>query len=169
MKKITLIGMPGAGKTTIGKELSKELGIDFIDIDSEIEFLQEKNISDIFAQFGEKYFRKIESELIIKYAQADKNVIISTGGGAFENSESRDILISNTTVIYLKASPAILFDRTKNNKSRPLLNNNNIKLISELLNIREKNYKLAHYTILTDNKTVQEIVKEILGVTNNNE
>lgn len=169
MKKITLIGMPGAGKTTIGKELSKELGIDFIDIDSEIEFLQEKNISDIFAQFGEKYFRKIESELIIKYAQADKNTIISTGGGAFENSESRDILISNTTVIYLKASPAILFDRTKNNKSRPLLNNNNIKLISELLNIREKNYKLAHYTILTDNKTVQEIVKEILGVTNNNE
>ena len=160
---IVLVGMPGAGKTTVGKLLAEKIGADFFDVDSLIENLQEMCIAEIFKTKGEKYFRKIESD-IIRNIPSD-NTVVSIGGGAFENSDTRDFLLSgNNTVIYLKTSAQKIYERIKNDTTRPLLANNmSIETIQNMLNIREKNYKLAHSTVLTDNRSADEIVNEILG------
>ena len=160
---IMLVGMPGAGKTTVGKLLAEKIGADFFDVDSLIENLQEMCIAEIFKTKGEKYFRKIESD-IIRNIPSD-NTVVSIGGGAFENSDTRDFLLSgNNTVIYLKTSAQKIYERIKNDTTRPLLANNmSIETIQNMLNIREKNYKLAHSTVLTDNRSADEIVNEILG------
>lgn len=164
MKTITIIGMMGSGKTTLGKLLEKNLEIESIDIDSVIEEKAGKSISEIFSKYGEEYFRKLEKETIENTFKSE-NKIISTGGGAFENKETRDLLLNNSTVIYLKSSPEVIFERIKNNTQRPLLKNNmTVEKIEEILNSRQKNYELAHHTIITDSKNPDEIIEEILGV-----
>lgn len=164
MKTITLIGMMGSGKSTLGLLLSKELKFNFADIDSIIENSEKKSISEIFQQCGENHFRQIEQSTIKEVFQ-NKNLVLSLGGGAFENKETQNILLNNSHVIYLKTSASTIFDRLKNDTSRPLLqDDNSIEKIQEIINSREHNYKLAHKTILTDNKKPQEIIQEILGV-----
>lgn len=164
MKTITLIGMMGSGKTTLGLLLSKELKFNFADIDSIIENSEKKSISEIFQQCGENHFRQLEHSTIKEVFQ-NENLVLSLGGGAFEYKETQNILLNNSLVIYLKTSATTIFDRLKNDTSRPLLQgNNSIEKIQEIINSREHNYKLAHKTILTDNKKPQEIIQEILGV-----
>ena len=161
MKTIVLVGMPGAGKTTVGSSLSKFLNIDFVDIDSVIEKTENRTISEIFAQEGEKYFRVIESKTI-KECFGD-NKVISLGGGAFEDMQTRDFLLENSLVVYLKTSVQEIYKRVKNNSQRPLLNDNmSEEKINKILSAREKNYKLAHFTIITDNKHIEDVVRDIL-------
>ncbi|MBR6722918.1 hypothetical protein IKL64_05645 [bacterium] len=94
-----------------------------------------------------------------------KNLVISLGGGALENLETREFLLNNSTVIYLKTSPEIIYERIKNNTSRPLLcGNMSVEKISEILEKRIENYQSATYTITTDNKTPNKIAEEIIGV-----
>ena len=91
--------------------------------------------------------------------------VISLGGGAFENSETRNFLLKNSTVIFLKTSPKIIFERIKTNTLRPLLKNNmTVEKIVEILVRREKNYNTAQIAITTDNKLPNDIVEEIIGV-----
>lgn len=164
MKTITIIGMMGSGKTTLGKLLGKKLGLESVDIDSAIEEQTGESISEIFSKYGEEHFSTLEKNTI-KNIFNSENKIISTGGGAFENKETRDLLINNSIVIYLKTTPEIIFERIKNNTQRPLLKNNmTTDKISEILAGRQKNYELAHHTIVTDNKNPNEIMEEILGV-----
>lgn len=164
MKTITLIGMMGSGKTSLGLLLSKELKFNFADIDSIIENSEKQSIAEIFQKKGEPYFRNLEQATIKEIFQ-NENLVLSLGGGAFENKETQNVLLNNSYVIYLKTSATTIFDRLKNDTSRPLLQgNNSIEKIQEIINSREHNYKLAHKTILTDNKKPQEIIHEILGV-----
>ncbi len=164
MKTIVLTGMMGSGKTTIGKLLSNKLNLEFFDIDTLIEEQEGIKISEIFSKHGEKHFRTIEKE-IIKKIFSPTNSVISLGGGAFENTETRDFLLKNSNVIYLKTSPEQIFDRIKNNKSRPLLcDNMNIETINNIINQRKHNYETASYIINTDNKKTNEIIEEITGV-----
>lgn len=164
MKTIILTGMMGSGKSTSGKLLANKLNFNFIDIDKFIEECENLSISKIFDLKGEKYFRQIEKESIQKIFQP-QNQVISLGGGAFENKDTRDFLLKNSNVIYLKTSPEIIFQRIKNNNERPLLcNNMSVKKIIEILSQREQNYETAQHTIITDNKTPDEIIKEITGV-----
>lgn len=162
MKTIVLIGMMGAGKTDTGKALANQLGIKFIDLDKEIEIREKISIADIFSNFGEKYFRKREKEIlqeVIKY----ENLVLSLGGGTFEDKNIQKLLLSNTTVIYLETTSKEILKRIKNDTTRPLLKNNmNIEKINELINLRNKNYKLAPYTIVTDNKDINDVVGEIM-------
>lgn len=159
MRAIVLIGMPASGKTTIGKNLAKKYNLNFIDIDSEIEKNERKTITEIFAQNSEEYFRAIETKII--QTSINQNTIVSTGGGAFENPHTRDLLLKTCNVIYLEASPQTIYLRSKNNNDRPLLQGDIKQKIQELLKKREKNYKLAHIKISTDNKTVEQITDEI--------
>lgn len=164
MNTITLIGMMGSGKTTLGKLLGKKLNLPSVDIDLIIEKENSQNISEIFSKYGEDFFRKLEKSTIEKVLCPDGQ-IISTGGGAFEDSETRELLLNNSTVIYLKTTPESILKRIKNNKQRPLLKDNmNIENISKIINKRRKNYEMAHYTIVTDEKTPNDIAEEILGV-----
>lgn len=164
MKTITLIGMMGSGKTTLGKLLAKRMDLQSLDIDFLIEQKEKKTISEIFSTMGEPYFRNLEKR-IIQNNFVPENLVISTGGGAFETKESREFLINNSTVIYLKTSPDIILQRIKNDTTRPLLSGNVTKeKIQNLINLRQKNYEIAHYIITTDNKKPEEILEEISGV-----
>ena len=164
MKTIVLIGMMGSGKTTIGKLLGEKLTLRSIDIDVIIEQNEKRTVSEIFQNEGEKYFRNIERETIKKNF-TNKDVIISLGGGAFEDQLTQELLLKNSTVIYLKTSPNIILERIKNNTNRPLLRNQmTVEKIQSIILQRQKNYELANITILTDNKNTDKIVEEILGV-----
>lgn len=163
MKTIVLTGMMGSGKSTIGKILAMNLGCKYIDIDNYIEQKENISISNIFDSKGEKYFRQIEKN-IIKEVFIPENLVISLGGGAFEDLTTQEFLLLNSTTIYLKTSPKIIFERIKNNTERPLLKDRmTIEKISEILTNREKNYKKAFKTIITDSKTPEEIIQEIIG------
>lgn len=164
MKTIVLIGMMGSGKTTIGKLLGEKLTLRSIDIDIIIEQNEKRTVSEIFQNEGEKYFRNIERETIKKNF-TNKDLIISLGGGAFEDQLTQELLLKNSTVIYLKTSPNVILERIKNNTNRPLLKNQmTVEKIQSIILQRQKNYELANITILTDNKNTDKIVEEILGV-----
>ncbi len=166
-KNIILIGMMGSGKTTVSKELSKELPeYMLIDIDKEIEKSTQKKISEIFLKHGEPFFRMLEADKIKKFCTGH-NKIISAGGGAFENENNRKIMLENGIVIYLKATAEEIFNRIKNETHRPLLKRNfSLEKIQTIMKNREKNYRKALYTIDTTGKAPYNIVKEILGVIN---
>lgn len=164
MKTIVLIGMMGSGKTTIGKLLGEKLTLRSIDIDVIIEQNEKRTVSELFQNEGEKYFRNIERETIKKNF-TNKDLIISLGGGAFEDQLTQELLLKNSTVIYLKTSPNVILERIKNNTNRPLLKNQmTVEKIQSIILQRQKNYELANITILTDNKNTDKIVDEILGV-----
>ena len=160
MNNIVLIGLMGAGKSTIGKALSKDLNYNFIDIDEEIVKSEKMSINDIFKLKSETYFRELETKTIEKFSKSD-NAVISLGGGAFENEKNRTILLNSSKVFYLKASIDTLFERIKTDNSRPLLKCDNPKeKLKELLKKREVNYEKAHYTINAEN-SLEEIIQKI--------
>lgn len=157
--------MMGCGKTTVAEALSQQMPeFSCVDVDCEIEKTSGKKISEIFLKHGEKYFRMLESEKIEKIFSGD-NQVISLGGGAFENSINREIILKNSKVFYLKTSAKEIYNRIKQEFHRPLLSkNNSVERISEIMNSREPNYLKANYTVITDGKTPAEIANEILGV-----
>ena len=166
-KNIAFIGMMGCGKTTVGKELSRFLPeYSFVDIDEEIEKSTGKKISEIFLRYGEHHFRMLECEKIKRVCEK-QNQIISLGGGAFENPQTRELLGKTTLTIYLKAAPQEIYNRIKEEIHRPLLRKNfSVEKITEILNRRKINYEKAAKIIDTNGKTPDNIVKEILGVIN---
>ena len=118
---IVLVGMMGAGKSTVAKSLVNLLNDYSIqDVDSLIEQKMSLSISEIFDKYGEQEFRKIESEVIEETCQKNKT-IISTGGGAFENPINRKVLLNSGKVFYLYAPSQVLYDRIKTQGDRPLL------------------------------------------------
>ena len=164
MRKITLIGMMGSGKTTIGKILSEQTGISAIDLDNFIENKENKSISEIFKTKGEQYFRTVEAITIKELTQTTSSQILSLGGGTFENEQTRELLLKNSTVIYLETTPEEIFKRIQKTNNRPLLKNNmTIEKIFVIMTKRKNSYNLAHHKILTDGKTPSKIAEEILG------
>ena len=164
---IILVGMPASGKTTIGTSLSEILtDYTFVDTDSLIEKTQGSTISEIFKNFSEDYFRKLEHDTIQMVCSGTKK-IISIGGGAFENPNNRATLLKFGKVFYLKSDLDILYYRISNDSTRPLLQNENPKQVLEkLLLKREDNYKKAHFTIDTAKMSKDEIVRFIINETN---
>ena len=151
MKRIILIGYMGAGKTTIGKALSKELGIIFYDLDWYIESRMRKTVSQIFAERGEEGFRKIEHSMLHEVAEFE-NVIISCGGGTPCFFDNMDYLNEQGQVVYLKATPEVLYKHLLMAKvERPLLKGKSseelIAFIREQLEKREPFYSKARYTL----------------------
>ena len=165
MKKnnIILIGMMGAGKSSIGKILIKHLsGFSFVDTDEEIEREMGISIPEIFSKYSEDYFRELESKIINKVCEKS-NQIISTGGGAFQNEENRKVLLNSGKVFYLYAPSQILYDRIKEQTARPLLMcENPLKKVEELLGIRDINYRIADYVIDTTSLDQEQAANEIL-------
>ena len=123
---ISLVGMMGSGKTTIGELLANELSFDFVDTDSEIVKLANKSINDIFSQQGESSFREIETSVLEKIISND-NQVISTGGGIIKSDKNISLLLSNSIVVYLYADCITLYERVKNDTQRPLLKVDNLQ------------------------------------------
>ncbi|MDP2939233.1 MAG: shikimate kinase [Candidatus Omnitrophota bacterium] len=163
-KNISLIGFMGAGKTVVGKELANQLNLEFVDLDSLIEAREKMPISEIFAKEGEPYFRKLEKEMVNKVCQS-QGVVIACGGGVVLDKENLQNLKQNSRLIYLKASAEVIFERTKNQTHRPLLDVEKPKVrIAQLLKLREPFYTQADYTIDTSKLDVDEVVSKILKI-----
>lgn len=164
---IILVGMPASGKSTIGNLLAEKLSnYTLIDTDTVIERTVGMKISEIFEKFSEDYFRKLEYDTI-KLVCSGKNKIISIGGGAFENPDTRGTLLRFGKVFYLKSDLDVLYYRVSKDSTRPLLNNENPRQVLEtLLRKRESNFLKAHCTVDTSLLSEEEIVETILGSIN---
>jgi shikimate kinase len=166
MKKIYFLGMPGCGKSTIGKKVAKELGYSFTDLDNYIEKKENCTIRDLFNYQGEAYFRKIEATCLEELSKSGKKIVISLGGGTpcfFNNME----LINRTGLsIYIKANEKILLNRLENAKSkRPLFWGLTQKEIEEklvkLIEARSPFYEKATLTVNAINLNEKEIAELI--------
>ena len=160
---IILIGMPASGKSTIGSMLAVFLdNYTFYDTDSLIEKTEGMSVSEIFKKHSEDYFRKLEYDTIKCICTGEKR-IISVGGGAFENPDSRGRLLNFGKVFYLKSDLDVLYYRLSDDVTRPLLQAENPKeVLKNLLEKREANYQKAHYIIDTSVLSEEEIIKNIL-------
>lgn len=160
---IILTGLPGSGKSTVGKFLSDKTGFGFIDLDSLIEETEGLKITEIFAKFGEKYFRTLETDMI-KTLKSKNSFILSTGGGTFQNEDNILLLKNLGTVFYLNVSPDIIYERIKGDRTRPLLNTKDPKAaLFVLLLKRDENYKKADYTVNAA-QNVDDTANEILNI-----
>jgi shikimate kinase len=161
-KKIVLIGPPGAGKTSIGKALSKELELAFIDSDAEIERISGNTISEIFVDQGEAVFRKTEVETVTRIL-AEFEGVVALGGGAPINPEIQKVLLnSEYPVIFIDVSISQAANRIGFNKDRPLLMINPRQQWLHLMSERRPIYeKLATITVSSDNSKPSEVAKTI--------
>lgn len=163
LKKIVLIGPPGAGKSSIGKALAKELSLPFIDSDGEIEKAAGKKISEIFVDDGEPHFRALEVDKVKQLLQ-DFTGVISLGGGAPINSETAQLLeAADYPVIFIDVSISQAAVRIGFNKDRPLLLINPRQQWMNLMSERRPVYeKLATDTVSSDSKKPHEVAKIIV-------
>lgn len=160
---IILIGFMGAGKTSVGKALSKRLGLPFIDLDEVIEHKINMSIPDYFAAYGEQKFRELEHQALLTYQNFPG--IVSTGGGCIEIPENRILLQSLNKVIYLHASMATIWQRLNRDtiNARPLADNNSFEQLQARYNRRLPYYSnCSQYLVKTDDLSTAQIVNEII-------
>ena len=168
MRNIVLVGLMGAGKSSVGKLLARKLKLEFIDTDLLIECAAQTTISEIFSKYGEKHFRNLESSVIQDVSQKN-DMVVSTGGGAIEDENNLCVLKKNGVVFYLEASPENLYLRIKNETHRPLLHTENpLDTLKKLLQKREKQYQAADFIIDTNNKNIELITQEVIKVYDEN-
>ncbi|MBK7491304.1 MAG: 3-dehydroquinate synthase [Nitrosomonas sp.] len=166
---IILVGMMGAGKTTIGKALASSLDKEFVDSDHEIQERTGVKIPVIFEIEGEAGFRKRESEALLELSQK-RNIILATGGGAILNPENRQLLKRSGIVIYLRASVNDLYRRTRHDKNRPLLQTQNLYArLNELYVQRDALYRETAHVIIDSGKQgvrflVQKLINKLISI-----
>lgn len=167
-KNIVLIGFMGTGKTTVSRKLSEMLDIKEIDVDAYIVEREQKSINDIFKEQGEEGFRDIETASLDEIK--NEKGIISCGGGAVLRDKNVEILKTNGKIVLLTATPQTIYERVKDDDSRPLLKGNmNVDHIKMLMDRRKDRYiEVADVVIETDNKDVDEIAAEIIEYMGNN-
>ncbi|HIX98263.1 MULTISPECIES: shikimate kinase [Clostridia] len=160
---IILIGFMGAGKTTISDYLSTMFAMNIVEMDQVIEEREEMSIQDIFATYGEEYFRELETNLLIEM-QSRKNTVISCGGGVAMRERNVAEMKKNGRVVLLTASPETIYERVKDSNNRPVLNGRkNVQGISELMEQRREKYEAAADIVVnTDGKTVLQVCEEMI-------
>ena len=161
-KNLTLTGMMGVGKSTIGKSLAKRLRCNFVDVDKLIENNEGMSINLIFKKKSESYFRKIESEITLSELKK-ANSVISLGGGAFLDNSIRRKIKNLSVSFWLDVPIDLLINRLKRTKKRPLLNNKNIsETVKKIYFERKKIYNEADFKIKCNSLKSEEIVDKIL-------
>lgn len=160
MKNIVLIGMPGSGKTSIGRRLAEKLQREFFDADVVLEEREAKSISEFFA-LGEEEFRDAEERTIV-YLSEMENSVIATGGGAILREENMNNLANNGIIFFINR-PLDLIIKDIDSKNRPLLKDNTNK-IYELYKQREKLYRKYADYVVGEGRHFEEIVGEILAI-----
>ncbi|AKL97402.1 shikimate kinase [Endomicrobium proavitum] len=158
---IVLTGFMGSGKSAVGAELAKKLGFEFVDTDETVEKASGVKISEIFALYGEETFRNMEFEAVAAAAEKD-NAVIATGGGAVLNAQNIINLKRNGIIIYLKASPEIIYARIKNETHRPLLKlADPLSEIKKLLSARKDAYEKYDFSFDAGEGSPREIAQKI--------
>jgi shikimate kinase len=167
-KNLTLTGMMGVGKSTIGKAISEQLSMQFVDIDKIIEKKLKSTVQKIFEKKGEDFFRENEEKVTLEEMKK-KNRVIALGGGAFMNSKIRDYVILNTKSFWLYLDINLLEKRLINSNKRPLLANGNTRLnLERIYEKRKATYSLASYKIDCNKLTTKLIIKKIITLYENN-
>jgi shikimate kinase len=159
---IFLIGMMGAGKTTVGRALAKRLGLPFVDTDRALVERTGAPIATIFELEGEEGFRKRESAILAEIAEGE-DVVVATGGGAVLAEANRDVMRAHGTVVYLRARIEFLWDRTKRDTTRPLLATADPRAtLAELLERREPLYlACAHLIVDTGSQSAATLAGRV--------
>ncbi len=165
-KNIFLLGFMGAGKSTVGAILAEKIGYRYCDADEFIETRAGATITQIFADYGEKYFRDLESESMESLSTEEKQVI-ATGGGVIQRDRNWDAMNSGGITVYLQAPIEVIWERIKDSKDRPLLQvENPLETASELLNKRTPLYEKADLVIDTSDLSLEEVAEEIIKAIN---
>lgn len=164
---ITLVGYMGSGKTHVSKILSEKIKFKLFDLDKEISRRNKATIPEIFQKRGEIYFRKLEREILEEILASQDNIVLSLGGGTPVYYNNMEIINNNSTSIFLRTSINTLVERlSKQKEKRPLIANISQDDLPEFIakHLFERNvyYSRAQYTIVTDYKTPEEILQEIM-------
>lgn len=164
---ISLVGYMGSGKSHISKILSKSLGYELIDLDSEITRKNQRSVAQIFEKKGELYFRKAEREVLEETLARKTNCVLSVGGGTPAYFNNMEVINSNTVSFYLRAPVSLLTERLLRNKQkRPLIagiaDENLSEFVAKHLFERSAYYNMARFTIDTNAKTPENICAEII-------
>ncbi len=161
-RPLVLIGMMGVGKSTIGRRLAARLGTPFVDADEQIEAAAGMTIPEIFELYGEEGFRDGERRVIARLIEEGRQVI-ATGGGAFMNEQTRELLLEKATVIWLDADLDILVERVSRRDNRPLLAGKDPRaVLTELISVRNPVYALAPLHIVSGDGPHEQTVEKIL-------
>lgn len=166
-RSIVLVGLMGAGKSTVGKRLARRLGIGFVDSDDEIERAADQTISEIFERFGEASFRDGERRVIARLIEGPPRVI-ATGGGAFIDEQTRRLILERCIAIWLDADVEVLAERVSRRDHRPLLKDKDpLSVLQELSSKRNPIYAEAHFRARSypapHERTVEQIIQILLA------
>src|SRR6185503_5742827 len=159
---IVLVGLMGAGKSTIGRRLAERLGFPFIDADHEIESAAGKSIAEIFADHGEDYFRDGERKVIARLLDGGA-CVLATGGGAYINDETRELIRKKGVSVWLKAELPLLMSRVSRRSNRPLLQSDDPQAVMRrLMEERYPIYSTADVTVLSRDVAHSAIVNDVI-------
>jgi shikimate kinase len=161
-RPIVLVGLMGAGKTSVGRRLAEKLGIAFVDADHEIEAAAGQPIKDIFAEHGEAYFREGERR-VIQRLLGNGAQVLATGGGAYMNDETRQRIQESGISVWLRAALPILMKRVMKRQDRPLLQNENPEAVMRgLIDARYPVYALADVTVESRDVQHGQMVNDVI-------
>ena len=161
-RTVTLVGLMGAGKTSIGRRLATRLGVRFVDADTEIERAAGCSISEIFERYGETHFRDGERRVIARLL-ADPPQVLATGGGAFMDPETRRLILDRSRSIWLRAALDVLVDRCGRRDNRPLLRGADVRqILKQLIDKRYPVYAEADFIVDSDDGPHEAVIATIL-------
>jgi shikimate kinase len=162
-RSLVLVGMMGAGKSSIGRKLAQRLNLPFVDADAEIEHAADMNISDIFAKHGEPYFRAGEARVIARLLEGGPQVL-ATGGGAFMHPQSREAIRAKGISVWLKAEYDVLMKRIKRRSDRPMLKTQDPgETLRRLMQERDPVYGEADVIVHSRDVPHEIIIAEIIS------
>lgn len=161
-RPIVLIGMMGAGKTTVGRRLAAKLGRRFVDSDEEVEKAAGMTIEEIFTAHGEADFRAGEVKVIARLLK-DESIVLGTGGGAFINAETRALVKETALSVWIKADFDLLFQRVSRRSNRPLLKTANPReTLQKLIEARYPIYAEADITVVSRDVPQDQVASELI-------
>ena len=161
-RPIVLVGLMGVGKSTVGRRLATRLRLPFVDADQAIEEAAGMTIAEIFEKFGETYFRDGERRVIARLMDGRQKVI-ATGGGAFINDQTRALILSESTAVWLNAHPHVLAERVRRRDTRPLLRGRDAsEVLIDLARVRDPIYALAPIHVASNRAPHESTVAAIL-------
>lgn len=160
---IALVGLPGSGKSTIGRYLARRWSVPFMDVDAAIEEQIQCSIKDFFAKEGEENFRAVEQEVLTKLLQSPAKMVIATGGGAVLKAENRAQLSLHSRVVYLSASPHEIARRLQRDTQRPLLQvDNPLQRLLDLHGVRDPLYReVADFVVVGAGLSATQVAQRV--------
>lgn len=164
-KPIVMVGLMGAGKTSVGRALARRLGIPFVDSDKEIEAAAGCSVVDIFSMYGEAEFRRAEQSIIARLLDTPPTLkVISTGEGAFITPAVREMVLARAVSVWLRADLDLLVKRTNFRDTRPqLLHADSRKILAQLINERYDTYAMADITVQTRDESLRKTLGKVIN------